>query len=193
MRLASFHRAREDLGLEPFWTLRLGRYVLMGLTSSLVALPAFEPDTLPEERGEWQWLREQHLAEIRTAFSALRPEERVLLFCHDPTALPFLWREDTVRRRLGQFDQTVVGHLHSNLIHWKSRVLAGMPAIGFLGHSMKRISAALREARHWKPFRMRLCPALAGIELLKDGGYYLAELDLEGGCPVRFSFQRLPR
>lgn len=193
MRLASYHRARRELGLEPFWKLRLGHYVLMGLVSSLVALPAFEPETLPEERAEWERLRQLHLAEIRAAFSTLESEERVLLFCHDPTALPFLWREETVRRRLPQIEQTVIGHLHSNLILWKSRVLAGMPAIGFLGLPAKRISAALRDARYWKPFRARLCPALAGIELLKDGGYYMADLDLEARYPVCFHFHRLVR
>ena len=179
MRLASYHRARVDLGLEPFWKLQLGRHVLIGLTSSLVAFPAFEAETLPEERVEWERLRQHHLG--------------VLLFSHDPTALPFLWREESVRRRLPQIEQTIVGHLHSDLVLWKSRVLAGMPAIGFLGHPVKRMSAALRDARYWKPFRVRLCPALAGIELLKDGGYYTAELDLNGGRPVSFRFHPLPR
>src|SRR6266446_2707056 len=39
MRVASWHRARQDLGLEPFWRLEIGRFVLMGVTSSLIALP----------------------------------------------------------------------------------------------------------------------------------------------------------
>ena len=191
MRLASYYRAREELGLEPFWRLKLGRYVLIGLTSSLVALPAFEAETLPEERAEWERLRQGHLADIRAAFSSLESRERVLLFSHDPTALPFLWREDCVRRRLPQIEQTIIGHLHSNLILWKSRVLAGMPAIGFLGAPVRRMTAALRDARYWKPFRVRLCPSLAGIELLKDGGYYTAELDLDAVHPARFQFHRL--
>jgi hypothetical protein len=193
MRLASYHRAREELGLEPFWKLRLGRYVLMGLTSSLVALPVFEAETMREERPGWECLRQQHLAEIRAAFSGLGSSDRVLLFSHDPTALPFLWHEESVRRRLPQIEQTIIGHLHSNLVLWKSRVLAGMPAIGFLGHPARRMSTALREARYWKPFRVRLCPSLAGIELLKDGGYYTAKLDLDGGDPARFHFHRIPR
>lgn len=60
MRLASWHRARRDLNLEPFWLLEIGNYVLVGLTSSIIALPVFEPDTLPSERPEWQQAREQH-------------------------------------------------------------------------------------------------------------------------------------
>src|SRR5882672_676716 len=118
MRLASWHRARQQLGLEPFWRLEIGRYVLLGVTSSLVALPLFESDTLPEELPEWQRLRENHLVEIRQAFVSLKPSQRVLLFCHDPSALPFLWRDAEIRDRLPHIEQTVIGHLHSRLIFW---------------------------------------------------------------------------
>jgi hypothetical protein len=193
MRLASLRRAREELGLRPFWQLSLGRYVLMGVLSSVVSLPIFEPDTLPAERADWARERELHLSEIRAAFSGLSADQRVLLFCHDPTALPFLWAEPVVRERVGQIEQTIIGHLHSSLILWKSRRLAGMPQIKFLGHTAKRLSAALREGRHWRPFNVRLCPSLAGIELLKDGGYLTATLDPEAAGPVRFQRHRLPR
>src|SRR5262249_26806921 len=152
----------------------LGNYTLLAVASSLVALPVFEADTLPEERPEWQRLRAEHLVEIRQGFAALRPNQRGLFFCHDPTALPFLWREEVVRGHLPQIEQTIIGHLHSKLVLWKSRILSGIPRITFLGHTAKRLSAALREARYWRPFRVRLCPALAGIELLKDGGYLTA-------------------
>jgi hypothetical protein len=193
MRLASWRRAQESLGLRPFWHADIGRYVLMGLVSSLIALPVFEPDTLPQERQEWQRLRAAHLSEVCNAFTSLKPQQRVLLFCHDPTALPFLWEEPAVRAKLLQIEQTIIGHLHSNLVLWKSRWLAGMPRITFLGHTAKRLSTALRRGRHWKPFRVRLCPSLAGIELLKDGGYLTAELVPDGCEPVRFQRHRLPR
>jgi hypothetical protein len=74
-----------------------------------------------------------------------------------------------------------------------SGILAGIPQIGFLGNTARRLSTALREAKHWKPFKVRLCPSLAGIELLKDGGFYVADLDPEARRPVDFSFQPLPR
>jgi hypothetical protein len=193
MRLASWRQAQESLGLLPFWQLTIGRYVLMGVVSSLVALPVFEPDTLSIERPEWERLRAIHLAEIREAFQALESSQSVLLFCHDPTALPFLWEEPAVRAKLPQIEQTIIGHLHSNLVLWKSRLLAGMPQITCLGHTAKRLSTALRRGKHWKPFRVRLCPSLAGIELLKDGGYLMAELDLDGRGPVQFNRFRLPR
>jgi hypothetical protein len=76
---------------------------------------------------------------------------------------------------------------------WKARMLAGMPPIGFLGHSVRRYSSALREAAYWRPFKVRLCPALAGIELLKDGGFYTAELDELASRPARFTFHALRR
>ena len=193
MRLASWRRARQEVGLDDFWRLEIGRYVLIGFVSSLVALPNCEADALPAERPEWERLRAAHLADICRAFDALQPAQRVLLFCHDPTALPFLWREPSVRARLPQIEQTTIGHLHSNLILWKSRLLAGMPPIRFLGHTVKRLSSALNEARRWRPFHVRLCPALAGIELLKDGGYCTLELDPEARQPARFRFHPLHR
>lgn len=193
MRLASWQRARQELGLEPCWRTALGQYVVLGVASSLVALPVFEADTLLAERPEWERLRAEHLAEIRQAFAEVRPGQRILLFCHDPTALPFLWREDVVRAKVPQIEQTILGHLHSNLVLWKSRLLSGMPRITFLGHAVTRFSTALREARHWRPFRVRLCPSLAGIELLKDGGYLTARIDPEARRPAAFQFHPVPR
>jgi hypothetical protein len=193
MRLASWQRAQEGLGLVPFWQLPIGRYVLMGIVSSLVALPVFKADTLPGEYPEWERLRAIHLAQVRDAFKALSPGQRVLLFCHDPTALPFLGEEPAVQSRLSQIENTIIGHLHSDLILWKSRLLSGMPRITFLGHTARRLSTALHRGKYWKPFRVRLCPSLAGIELLKDGGYLTTEVDPDAQRPVRFHRHRLPR
>ncbi|MGO9199708.1 MAG: metallophosphoesterase [Limisphaerales bacterium] len=193
MRLASWHRATLELGLPPFWQKPLGNYVLMGLVSSLVALPVFQADMLPEERPEWERLRAEHMAELRRAFAALQPGQRVLLFCHDPSALPFLFREQFVQSRLPQLEHTIVGHLHSQLVLRQSRLLAGMPPLPFLGHTAGRYTAALRNARLWRPFHVRLCPSLAGLELLKDGGFYTVHLDCQGNRPARFHFHRLGR
>ncbi|MBE0542502.1 MAG: metallophosphoesterase [Verrucomicrobia bacterium] len=193
MRLHSWQRCVKELDLRPFWKLELGNYVLLSVVSSLVALPVFERDMLPEERPAWEQLRAEHFTDIRTAFAALQPHQRVLLFCHDPTALPFLWREELVRGKLAQIEHTIIGHLHSNLILKTSKLLAGMPVIGFLGHSIRRMSTALNDARLWRPFRVRLCPSLAGIELLKDGGYLTTTLDAAAPEAARFECHRLPR
>ena len=194
LRLESWRRSvRAELGFTPCWQVALGNYVLLGVASTLLALPTFARDSLASERPAWEELRVAHLAEVRAAFEALRAHQRVLLFCHDPTALPYLWREDAVRARLGQIEHTIIGHLHSKLLLWKSRVLAGMPLIRFLGGNVQSMSAALNEARRWKEFRVRLCPALAGIELLNDGGFLTVKLDPEARRPARIQFHPLPR
>ena len=108
MRLTSWRRTTGELGLQPFWRVEFGNYVLMGLTSSLVAMPGFEFEALPSERAEWQRLRAEHLEEIRREFAALKPHQRVLLFCNDPTALPFLWREMPVREHGSLGDRDVL-------------------------------------------------------------------------------------
>jgi hypothetical protein len=192
LRLASWDRAAAGLGLEPFWQREAGRYVLLGITSSLLALPVLEPEALPEERARWRELRAEHLNRIREVFGALRPDQRLLIFCHDPTALPFLGRETEVRARLGLVERTFIGHLHSNLILWKSRLLAGMPPIHFLGNSIRRMSTALSEGRRWKEFHVHLCPSLTGIQLLKDGGFLELRLDPTARQPVASRVHRLP-
>ncbi len=193
MRLASWDRARRALGLQPLWQVEVGNYVLLGMTSTLAALPVFEQDMLASERAGWEELRAQHLADLRGAFAALKPHQRVLLFCHDPSALPFLWQDEIIRGKVPQIEQTIIGHLHSPLVFRKSRILAGMPPIRFAGHTTRRLSTTLSAGRHWRPFHVRLCPSLAGIELLKDGGFYTAELDPEARQPARFQLHRMPR
>ena len=49
LRLASWHRTVGDLGVPPLWSLELGANVLVGVTSSLLALPVYAPDVLPAE------------------------------------------------------------------------------------------------------------------------------------------------
>lgn len=193
MHLASWRVATEKFGLAPLWQLAIGNYTLMGITSTLVALPMHQPDTLPEEWPEWQRLREAHLAEIRAAFNTLPSRQRVILFSHDPTALPFLLREEVVCRRLPQIEQTIIGHLHTRLVLWESRMLSGIPPIRLFGHNVHRMTSALHEAHHWRSFHVRLCPALSGIELLNDGGYYTMVIDPVANCPARFTFHPLPR
>lgn len=192
LRLASWERATGELGLRPFWRVDLGPWTLLGVTSTLLALPVLEAETRPAERAPWRALRSAHLREIREALAALPPDRRWLLFCHDPTALPFLAEEPAVQARLATLEATVIGHLHSGLILWQSRWLAGMPEIHFLGAGIRRMSRALRRARAWRPFQVRLCPSLAGSELLKDGGFLRGVLPTAPG-PAQWQRVRLPR
>jgi hypothetical protein len=191
LRLESWNRASADLGLEPFWRHDVGRYVLLGVTSSLLAFPILEPEALPAERARWHELRQEHLARIRGVFAGMTPGQRMLLFCHDPTALPFLWQDEAVRAKRAHVEHTVIGHLHSRLILWESRLLAGMPPIRFLGNSIRRMSTALSQGHCWRPFHVQLCPSLAGIQLLKDGGFLDLLLDPLTARPAELRFHPL--
>lgn len=192
LRLASLDRTERELGVPGFWRQEIGDYVMLGVTSTLIALPVYHREMLATEVEEWQSIRARHLQRIEQAFAELRPGQRVLLFCHDPTALPFLWRVPAVRARIGQLEQTIIGHLHSPLIYWQSRLLAGMPTLNRLGGTVRRLSTALNEAGSWRHFRVRLCPSLTGIELRRDGGFYEVDLDPEARRPARFKFHPLP-
>jgi hypothetical protein len=191
LRLASYRRALQELELKPIWQFECGPYVLIGITSTLFALALFESEMLPEEKQAWDDLRREHLDALRQSLARLQPSQRILLFCHDPSALPFLWREDFVRARVSQIERTIIGHLHTNFVYRQSQRLAGLPPIRFLGHTPRRLSSALHKARHWRPFKPLLCPSPTGIQLFKDGGYLRAELDATGKVPVRFDFQPL--
>ncbi|MEY4384967.1 MAG: hypothetical protein RLY20_250 [Verrucomicrobiota bacterium] len=193
LRLDSWHRATGECGLKRFWRLDVGNYVLLGVTSTLLSLPMMHADALPEEWAEWERLRAEHLAEVRDAFNALKPEQRVLLFCHDPSALPHLWREEVIRTKVNQIAHTFVGHLHTRLLFWKTKLLAGMPPIKFLGISIRRMTTGLSQARHWRPFNVVLCPSLAGIQLARGGGFLTLELDESGGQPPRITLHPLRR
>ncbi|HMD53819.1 MAG TPA: hypothetical protein VKJ65_04635, partial [Phycisphaerae bacterium] len=72
-------------------------------------------------------------------------------------------------------------------------LLSGIPPVRFLGQSVCKITSALHQAHEWRPFKVRLCPALAGIELLNDGGYYTVALDPSARQPAVFTFHPLPR
>jgi hypothetical protein len=191
LRLSSWHRVQTEVGLEPFWHFELGRYQFVGVTSSLLALPVYVPEILPAERHQWFELRAAHRAEIKMFFDQIEPQQKIVLFCHDPTALPFLKREAIIPKRLAQIEQTWIGHLHSRLIFSTSRLLTGMPEIRFLGNSIRRMSAALHDASDWWPFHVHLCPALAGIQLLKDGGYCLLQVDPQARQAIQVQFVRL--
>jgi len=186
LRIASYRRTLDELQVEPIWKVELGNYLLLGITSTLVALPVYEAEALAEESALWRQLRAEHLNAIRAAFESIQPNQRILLFCHDPTALPFLAQEPQVLAKLGQIERTIIGHLHSELIFRTSCLLTGLPQIQGLGHTVLRNSRALREARHWKQFNPLLCPSISGIQMLKDGGFYMAELDPNGGKPAKF-------
>ncbi|MFM8360490.1 MAG: hypothetical protein ACKOET_18225 [Verrucomicrobiota bacterium] len=190
-RRLSLERCAGELGFQRAWRLDVGSRSLVGVTSTLAAWPLFAAEALLEEREWWEGEHRRHLAEVEALFAGLAGDRRILLFCHDPSALPFLAELPSVRARLGQVEHTLLGHLHSPAILSLANRLAGLPAIPWLGTSVRRYSTALRRARAWKAFRPVLCPSPAGIQLLKDGGYLVLEGDPEGREPWRVGRRHL--
>jgi predicted phosphodiesterase len=184
LRLASWQRSVEGLGLPPVWTRELGNLLLVGAASTPLALPVFLPDAPAEEHAAWRRIADEVRGRVASAFDALKPQQRVVLFVHDPSALPFLGREPAIRDRLAQVALTVVGHLHTPAVFRLGSALAGFPPLRFCGHTVRRYSTALREARWWREFRTVLCPSPTGIELLKDGGWLELEVSPERGKVV---------
>lgn len=193
MRIASWQRATTELGLHPSWRVDLGPWTLLGLTSTLLALPVLAPEIPAHDMAAWNQLRTDHCREIGRHLDSLEPDRRLLLFLHDPTALPFLADLPAMRTRMRQVAATVIGHLHSPLVLWKSRLLAGVPPISRLGHAVRRMTHALHHARSWGPFNVHLCPSLAGLELLKDGGFLEIDLSYDPDSPPVIRRRRVPR
>lgn len=191
-RIASWHRCTQGLGIPALWKRDVGAYTLLGVTSSLLALPMFSSELLPEERLEWDAIRTGYLDELGRLVASIPSRQRVILFCHDPSALPFLAQEPAAAGLLPRLDLTIVGHLHSPMILGLSRVLAGMPVLTRFGQTARRLSSALGKAREWAPFRVALCPSPSGIQLLKDGGYLEIRLDPVPSDPPRPIRHRLP-
>lgn len=192
LRLRAFERCRDELGIKPFWKVDHGAYVLIGVMSTLLSLDLMLPEGVPGERDSWRDLRAQHLAEIDAAFRELERGQKVILFCHDPTALPYLAELPSVRNQYGRIQQTVIGHLHSNFTYNTARRLSGLPQIDFLGVAVKRMSSALQRARKWEPFDVILCPSPTGIQLWKDGGFLTVELDVDDPQALQWQFHPLP-
>jgi len=179
MNLKSWHISVTDLGLKPFWVLRISPWIFIGITSSLIALPNLMGDVIRTELPEWENLRKKHVDQIRQAFINAPSDHKIILFCHDPTALGFLWEDDIVRARLPNVALTIVGHLHSRAILTQSKILAGIPPLKFLGHTINRYSHALHLAKRWWDFKVNICPAPFGLKLLRDGGYLIVKLPFD--------------
>lgn len=192
LRRRSLERCESDLGLSRFWVQPGGDgVVLIGVTSTLAAWTLFAEETPVEERAWWREQQHRHLAQINHAFSGLTPGQRVVLCCHDPSALVFLYALPEVRQRLGQLACTVIGHLHSAKVWSLARSLAGFPRVPWMGVTVRRYTTALQRSRCWREFRILSCPSPAGVQLFKDGGWL--ELDVPAGsAPVQVVRRRLP-
>jgi Calcineurin-like phosphoesterase len=191
-RFLSWERCRSVLEFEPVWQKEAGAYSLIGVPSTVVALPVFLPEIPNEEHHRWVTAHNECMDDIARAFASVQPGRRIILFVHDPTALPFLLRIPEVATRLECIETTVIGHLHSRLVLRTAQALSGIPHVKGIGHTIHRYTAALREARCWKQFNVLLCPSPPGLQCLKDGGYLHLNLDESGRTPLSTQFIRLP-
>ena len=190
-RWRSFERLEPELELLPFWTQAIGRWTWIGVTSSLLALPLFDSEILPEEREQWNAARASHIGDITQALDALPPDHQWILCCHDPSALPFLAEIPAVRAKLPRLRQTLIGHLHSQTVLKLAKHLRILPRLDFLGNTARRLSRAVRKIDTWQPFHVTLCPSLTGIEWSKDGGVLTAEWNPESDSPPKYQFEPL--
>jgi hypothetical protein len=187
-KIKSWQRAKDELHIPPCWSREIGNYTLLGVTSTVLAQPVYEAEMEKSELEEWGKIRQQHLSDIDCVLTKLEKHQRLIIFCHDPSALNFLINDTCLHQKLHQVESTIIGHLHSPLILSAARMLAGMPTIHCLGNSIRRMSQALHEARQWECLKLRICPSVNGIRLLRDGGYYILSLDPTAKSPAEFEF-----
>lgn len=189
-RLRSWYLLTEEMGLEDLWIEYLGQTAIIGIASTIVALPVFIPEILKEELPQWIELRNKYLQRLIHIFETLTDHTPIILCLHDPTALPYLLEIRQISEKLPQIKVTVIGHLHTHLILRTAKFLAGMPQIRFLGNTIRRMTTGLQQARIWKKFKLQLCPSLTGIELLKYGGFLILYLN-NNGSYLKWELKRL--
>lgn len=187
IRLSSLEAGEQHLGIPSFWHEVDEGYHLIGVNSSLFTLDLFLPEALAEEVPEWQRRRTTHIEQVTGAFEALPSGVRVILFCHDPSALTALAQIPSVRARLGQVALTVIGHLHSPSLlafaRYGSRLSKWKPR-----YPVARIVASgLEGVRTWALFNPVVCPSTFGTGHHVAGGLLL----LEGGAGGRIDVRRL--
>ena len=173
MRLDALHASHNLPAVSSQWSQHTERLSLIGVNSTLIALPVLERDMLPSEKQDWLRHSAEHIDWIRSTFENLPSEQRIVLFCHDPTALPYLHRIPEIRKRLHQIQHTVIGHLHSDWILNTANQLTWFPRIHQLGAGVQRVSQGLNESRCWRDFNLLFCPALDGIRWHKGASLIL--------------------
>jgi len=176
IRLASLLRGENPLGLQSFWHLAEDPIHLIGVNSTLLTLPLFLPEALEAEIPLWQERRDQHLEDIRRTFSEIPPDGRILLFCHDPSALGVLAEVQEVRGRLGQIERTLLGHLHFPFLLHFARGLGRLPNWTPRYPIARIITHGAKNSKTWDLFHPVVCPSTFGLGRLVSGGWLLLDV-----------------
>lgn len=191
IRLDSLHRGEKALGIPSFWHVRDEDFHLIGVNSSLFTLDFFLPEALVDEIPVWREKRREHIEQVSHAFDGLPRNARVILFCHDPSALTALAQVPVVQKRLNHVEQTVVGHLHTPSL-MKLTKLAPLFARLNPRYPVARIIAkGLKGAQAWQQFNPVVCPSTFGTGHHVAGGLLFLERDANGRLATRRI--RLPR
>jgi hypothetical protein len=180
IRLGSLELGEKTLGIPSFWHEIDEDIHLIGVNSSLFTLDLFLPEALTAEIPEWRRRRAEHIEHVSHAFDGLPDHARVLLFCHDPSALTALSQIPIVVERLDQIEMTVIGHLHSptllHLARWLPKAKGWRPK-----YPVARIIAhGLEGARSWDMFNPVVCPSTFGTGHHVSGGLLFIEKNLRG-------------
>ncbi len=175
IRLASMDVGEQRLGIRSFWHEQAGSFDLIGINSSLITLDHFLPEALTEEIPEWRRRREEHESRVTETFAALDTNARVILFCHDPSALGILAHNPAIRDKLPQIELTVLGHLHEPRLLSLIQRLPRLPDWTPRYPVARIIREGLRSADTWSLFNPIVCPSPFGTGHHLSGGLLYIE------------------
>ena len=185
IRLNSLDLGERHLQIPSFWHEVDEMYHLIGVNSSLFTLDLFLPEALAEEIPEWQRRRAEHIEQVSRAFQGLPAGARVILFCHDPSALTALSQVPVIRRRLPQIELTVIGHLHSPTLLKLARYAARFSQFKPRYPVARIVASGLAGARHWNQFHPVVCPSTFGTGHHVAGGILLVRRTARGLLETR--------
>ncbi len=175
IRLASLDVGEQQLGIRSFWHEQTDGFHLIGVNSSLITLDYFLPEALTEEIPEWKRRRDEHERQVSETFSGLAKDARVILFCHDPSALGVLDKNPAIREKKEQIELTVLGHLHEPRLLSIIQKLPRLPDWKPRYPVARIISDGLRTAQAWSDFNPIVCPSPFGTGHHLSGGLLYIE------------------
>lgn len=186
IRLASLDVGEQRLGIRSFWHEKVDGVHLIGVNSSLITLDHFLPEALTEEISEWQERRRRHEELVTEAFTLPAGSDRIILFCHDPSALGVLIRNPVICAQQSRIELTVLGHLHEPRLLALAQRLPRLPDWRPRYPVARIITEGIRSAKTWKLFNPIVCPSPFGTGNHLSGGV----LFIEEKGPRRFVVRR---
>lgn len=181
IRFKSLELGEQKLGIPSFWHEVDEDIHLIGVNSSLFTLDAFLPEALTHEIPQWEKRRAQHTEEVSEAFARLPNKARILLFCHDPSALQALSDIRSVKNRIQQIEMTVIGHLHAPSLLKLARLVPKGASVWKPKYPVARIIAhGLQGVASWRQFKPVVCPSTFGAGHHLRGGLLFIEKDAKG-------------